>query len=119
MQATGSVAALGLRHLLILEAASFFLPSPAPFAVATSGPASFRDEQFYTKEQARLLRPPAQAGKAAFPDWDAWDSHRRGAERDGSAFMPLKIVWEALRVNSTVERLLRGRFPLIASLAMP
>jgi hypothetical protein len=28
--------------------------------------------------------------------------------------MPLKIAWQALRVNSMVERALRGRFPLMA-----
>ena len=47
------------------------------------------------------------------------DSLQRSREPNGPAFMPLKIAWEALRVNSIVERALRGRFPLMASLAMP
>ena len=47
------------------------------------------------------------------------DSHQRIPERIGTAFMPVKIALEALRVNSMVERVLRGRFPLMASLEMP
>jgi hypothetical protein len=40
-------------------------------------------------------------------------------EPDCPAFMPSKIFRQVLRVNSMVERALRGRWPLVASLAMP